>query len=340
MKVAIVFDTPFPGWTHEDHFARMEEDVAHWTEEHEPEQEYQVGDALREAGHEVYFIGMEDDPAFLIETLGDYPVDVVFNVTESFHGIDRLDYLVPALLETEGVRYTGASPLSLMVTRNKALSKKLLSHHGIRVPAFRAYRRREKVEKDPPIEFPAIVKPLQMDASVGISQASVVRDAEQLRERVEFVHERIGGAIVEQFIEGRELYAGVLGNGNKLEILPPTELVFDKDTKPAERIATQSAKWNEDYRERKGIKNIVARRISRAAQEQIEEVARVAYRTLWLRDFARLDLRLDADDQVWVLEANANPFLCEGHEMAKSAEKAGLKYHEFIDRIVREAKAR
>ncbi len=337
MRIAVIFDTPYTDSTPTDHETRMNDEIAAW-EGSEPEQEYQVAHALRENGHEVVLIGISGDPATLLSELEKHSVDLVFNCTEGFDGADRLDYLVPALLEAVGMRYTGASPAALMLTRNKALSKKVLAHHGIQVPKFVAYRRGEPPKPPTDLRFPVIVKPMQLDASVGVSQASVVKDDEGLAERVTFVHERFGGAaIAEEFIDGRELYISVLGSGPNLEVLPACELIFDKEkTKPEHRIATKSAKWDEDYRTRRGIKNVIARPISRVAQERIEKAVKEAHRALWLRDYARFDIRLAADDEIWLLEANANPYLCFGHEVAKSAENAGMNHGALLDRIVKE----
>jgi D-alanine-D-alanine ligase len=186
------------------------------------------------------------------------------------------------------------------------------------------------------------VKPLQTDASAGIARASVVYDQTALQERITFVHDQFDQpAIAEEFIDGRELYVSLIGNGDDLEILPIIEMVFDREkTRPEERIATQSAKWDESYRGRKGIKNIFARRISKAAREKIEDICRTAQRVLWLRDYSRLDVRLTPGGEVWVIEANANPFISWGHDVANAAEKAGMDYPAFIDRIVREAAGR
>jgi D-alanine-D-alanine ligase len=194
----------------------------------------------------------------------------------------------------------------------------------------------EEVEKEPNLTFPLIVKPLQADASAGIAQASVVQDVAAMKERVSFIHDRFGqGAFAEKFVDGRELYVGVIGNDDGLEILPITEMVFDKRrTRPEERIATQLAKWDESYRKRKGIRNVLARPLARSVRERIWETCRTAYRALWLRDYARLDLRLTPDGQVWLLEANANPFISYGHDMANAAAKAGMDYGDFIQRIV------
>jgi D-alanine-D-alanine ligase len=341
MRVAVVFDTPYAGWDHLEHERQMELEVAAW-KTHEPEMEYQIANALRERGHEIRLLGVGDDLEYLVRHLSEWRPDLVFNGAEAFSGEESLEYLLPGLLEAEGYRYTGAPPLGLQVTRNKAISKKILAYFGIPVPGFISYRLHERVEGQPNLTFPLIVKPLQADASAGISQASVVQDVDALAERVSFIHERFGqGAIAEEFVDGRELYVSIIGNDAGLEILPITEMVFDKRrTKPEERIATQFAKWDESYRERRGIRNVLARPIAKAVRERIVETCRTAYRALWLRDYARVDIRLTADGQVWVLEANANPFISYGHDMANAAAKAGMEYSDFIQRIVDAAVAR
>jgi D-alanine-D-alanine ligase len=341
MRIAVVFDTPYSGWDHPDHERQMGKDIAAWKTD-EPDMEYQIAHVLRESGHEIRLIGVRDDLQYLVRSLNDWKPDLVFNGAEAFKGNEALEYLLPGLLEAEGYSYTGAPPLALQVTRNKAISKKVLAYFGIRVPGFTSYRLQEKVEAAPDLKFPLFVKPLQADGSAGIAQASVVQDVASLAERVAFIQERFGqGAIAEEFVDGRELYVGVIGNDDSLEILPIIEMVFDKrKTRPEERIATQLAKWDEAYRERKGIRNVLARPISKAVRARIEEACRTAYRALWLRDYARLDLRLTPDGQIWVLEANANPFISYGHDMANAAAKAGMEYHHFIQRIVDAAMAR
>jgi D-alanine-D-alanine ligase len=341
MRIAVVFDTPYAGWDHPDHERQMEKEVAAWHTD-EPEMEYQIGHALRERGHEIRLLGIRDDLQYLVRCLGEWGPDLVFNAAEAFRGNEALEYLLPGLLEAEGYRYTGAPPLGLQVTRNKAISKKVLAYFGIRLPGFVSYRLHENVEEAPDLAFPLIVKPLQTDGSAGIAQASVVQDIAALADRVAFIQERFGqGVIAEEFVDGRELYVGVIGNDAAMEILPITEMVFDKrKTRPEERIATQFAKWDEGYRERKGIRNVLARPIAKAVRARIEETCRTAFRALWLRDYARLDLRLTPDGQVRVLEANANPFISYGHDMANAAAKAGMKYGDFIQRIVDAAIAR
>ncbi|MBA3894371.1 MAG: ATP-grasp domain-containing protein [Gemmatimonadales bacterium] len=341
MRIAVVFDTPYAGWHHPEHERQMTREVAAWHDD-EPEMEYQIADALRRRGHEVFLIGVADDLQYLVHSLGEVRPDLVFNAAEAFHGNPALEYMVPGLLEAEGYRYTGAPPQALLVSRNKAMSKKVLAYHGIRVPHFATWRPGEALETPPGLRYPLMVKPLQTDASAGIAQASVVQDESALVDRVTLVHERFHQpAIAEEFVDGRELYVSVLGNDEHLDILPITEMVFDKrKTRPEERIATRSAKWDEDYRARKGIRNVFARPIAASTRARIESICRTAFRALWLRDYARLDLRLAADGEVWVLEANANPFISYGHDMANAAVKAGMEYYDFIQRLVNEATAR
>jgi D-alanine-D-alanine ligase len=341
MRIAVVFDTPYSGFGPADHAEQMAKELAN-RGEIEPEQEYQLCHALQANGHEVLLCGVKDDLGGMIEALGAWKPDLVVNAAESFRNKATLDYVFAGLLEAEGYRYTGSPPLSILVTRNKGMTKEILSYRGVSTPGFVTYRVNETVEKPPPISFPLIVKPLQADASEGIAQASVVTDLESLAERVEFIHSRFEQpAIAEEFIDGRELYVGMLGNGDQVEVLPITEMIFDKEkTRPTERIATQAAKWDEPYRARKGIKNVLARPIAKAARAKIEDTCRIAYQALWLRDYARLDVRLTEAGDVWVLEANANPFISEGHEMATAAAKHGLAYPAFIQRIVDLARTR
>jgi D-alanine-D-alanine ligase len=223
------------------------------------------------------------------------------------------------------------------VARNKSLSKKILAYHAIRVPAFAEFPPGEKPVRPSELRFPLIVKPLLEDASVGISQASVVEDDESLAERVKFVHDKFTqAAIVEELIEGRELYVGMIGNA-EVEILPIVEMTFGEPETADHRIATYKAKWDEDYRKRKRIRNVFAKGLSEEVTAAIADICTRAFHALWLQDYGRIDLRLTHDDQVYVLEANPNPFLARENEMADAAEKAGMNYGEFIQRIVNEA---
>lgn len=333
-KVAIVFDSSFEAGP--EYYEEVYGEVTAPGFKGEPDPEYQIARALRERGHKVWLLGAHDDPMGVMHFIREHPMDMVWNAAEGFGTDDSLDFLLPALLDAEGQAYTGASPQCLMITRNKAMTKKVLAHHDILVPRFIAYRLGEQVGKDDELFFPAIVKPMRLDASVGISKASVVYDREALIERVGFVHNKIhDAAIVEEYIEGRELYVSVLGNAENLKILPIVELIFDPDReRPEDRIATKLAKWHDPYRAKQKIRQVFARPLSKLAKERIERTCIDGFRALWLRDYGRFDLRLDSDDQVWVLEANANPYPSKGHEIANSAKKAGMDYPSFIQELL------
>lgn len=328
MKIAVVFDTPARGWEDAD----FKKEIA--AEVYEPE--YDVADALMENGHDVFLLGFHDNLRRVLDRLEEFDPDLVFNCTESFMGKARYDYGVAALLEMKGYRYTGSPPEALLLARDKATSKKILSYHGVRVPRFQVYES-DGVEPPSDVPFPLIVKPMHEDASVGISQSSVVTDVESLSERVAFIQRTLNQpAIAEELIEGRELYVGIVGN-RKIELLPIIEITFDKLDDPKMRIATYNAKWDVGYRDRWGIKNIFARRLAAAARDEMERAARVAFHALGLRDYARIDFRLTRDQQVYLLEANPNPFIAFGEDMANAAERNGMDYYDFIERIVKEA---
>jgi D-alanine-D-alanine ligase len=340
MRIAVLFDSPFD-WTPDQHAAELRKQIAN-RRNVEPEMEYQVANALVKNGHDILLIGIHDDLRGMSAQLGDWKPDLVFNASEAFLENSNLDYLVPALLEAEGYRYTGAPPLALLVTRNKSMSKKVVAYHGIKVPQFKSYRVGESPAADEGLRFPVIVKPLGSDASEGISQASIVHDGTALAERVAWVHDRFESpAIAEEYIEGRELYATMIGNGDKVEVLPIVEMIFEQaGSRPEDRIATQKTKWDMGYRKRRGIKNVFARPLSKIARQRLLDCCNFAYRAFWLRDYARIDVRLTKDNEIWFIEANANPFLSYGHDSAEAAHKAGLHYNAFIQRIVDEAMAR
>lgn len=331
MRIAVVFDTPNEGWTEEDFRAEMEAE--------EEEAEYEVAEALLACGHEVMLHGVYDDLEGMLEELDEFGAELVFNCSETFLGEPTHDYVIPAIIESAGYPYTGAGPACMLATRDKAMSKKVLAYHDVSVPEFQVYPPGRRVRVPRGLCYPRIVKPVATDASEGISRRSVVRTSAALRERVRWVHERFEQpAIVEQFVEGRELYVGVVGNPGRLELLRLTEIVFDPArSRPEERIASRLAKWDVPYRERHGVRNVFARPVSRAAMEQLEAIARVAYDALELRDYARIDVRLGADGELWVLEVNCNPYISFGHDMSNAAEKSGMDYYELIDRIVHEA---
>jgi D-alanine-D-alanine ligase len=333
VKIAVVFDALHPDWGDADY----KREVADPKNE---EAEYDVARALLAKSHDVLMVGIGDDLTPLLAQLAAFEPKLVFNGCEAFRGHARHEYAVAAVLEMHGYRHTGSSPTALLVARNKSLTKKILAFHGIRVPAFAEFRPGEKPLRPSELRFPLIVKPLLEDASVGIAQASVVDDDTSLAERVRFIHDKFTqAAIVEELIDGRELYVGLLGN-DAVEVLPIVEMTFGEPETADHRIATYKAKWDEEYRKRKRIKNVFAKGLSDDVSKKIGEICTTAFHALWLQDYGRVDVRLTHDDEVYVLEVNPNPFIANEHEMANAAEKAGLKYNDFIQRVVDEALAR
>jgi len=332
MKIAVIFDSLHPEW--EDAAFKRE------VEQKAEAAEYDVARALVAGGHDVLMIGIGDDVSPLLAKLADFQPKLVFNGCEGFRKNARHEYAIAALLDMYGYRYTGSSPTALLVARNKSLTKKILAYHGIRVPAFAEFHDGDALVRPSELRFPLIVKPLLEDASIGIAQASVVEDDASLTQRVEFIHTKYHqAAIVEELVEGREVYVGLIGN-DELEVLPLTEMTFGEPETSEHRIATYKAKWDEEYRKKKQIKNVFAKGVSEDLTRRIGEICSTAFHALWLQDYGRVDVRLAHDDEVYVLEVNPNPFIADEHELAEAAKKSGLKYNAFIQRIVDEALAR
>ncbi|HYS24935.1 MAG TPA: ATP-grasp domain-containing protein [Vicinamibacterales bacterium] len=295
--------------------------------------EYDVIETLREMGHEVRVLGVHDDLAGIRPAAGFFEPHIVFNLMEAFAGVTTFDQNVVSYLELLRLRYTGCNPRGLIFARDKALSKKLLAYHRIPVPDFSVVRYGHKPTLPKKMHFPLIVKSLFFEASAGISQASVVEDEEQFARRVQFIHESLGtAAIIEQFIDGRELYVGVLGN-ERLEVLPVWEMSFAQMPENRWRIATERVKWNTQYQKKNGIMTNAAK-LDAAAVDHIQRIAKRAYRALDLNGYARIDLRMDEEGHAYVLEANPNPNLAYGEDFAESAETAGVSYETLLERII------
>lgn len=289
---------------------------------------------LEELGHEVKVLGLYEELSPLREALKSFEPHIVFNLLEEFRGQPLLDYHIVAYLVLRGFAYTGCNPRGLLIARDKALSKKILHYHRIRVPKFATFPRGQRVRRPKRLTFPVIVKSQTEEASHGIAQASVVNDDEALVERVRFIHERIGtAAIAEQFIEGRELYVAVLGN-QRLQTMPPWELVLTHMPDDAHRIATRKVKFDLDYQEKHKIAIQQAKGLDDDMLAKITKTSKRIYRRLGLDGYARIDYRLGDDGELYFLEANPNPDIAEGEEFASSAEAGGLSYHDMLQRIV------
>lgn len=296
--------------------------------------EWDVVRTLREIGHEVRALGVQDELHPIRVAVEEFRPHIAFNLLEEFHGSVLFDQNVVSLLELLRVPYTGCNPRGLIISREKALAKKLLIYHRIRVPDFHVVPMGRKGKRPRRLAFPLIVKSLTEHASLGISQASVVASDEELAERVAFVHRRVAtDAIVEQFIDGREIYVGVLGN-ERLTALPVRELVFETPRTDGPLIATERAKHNLEYQRRHGIEQRPAENLPPGVEASIAHLSKRIYRILSLSGYARLDYRLDSEGRLWFLEANPNPEIAMTEEFASAAAQAGLGYPELLQRIV------
>lgn len=323
-RVVVLFDTDDAPPANQD-FSKHVESV--------DEAEFDVARALIARGHEVRCLGFRDDLDQLVAGLKAQPCDMVFNLSERFRGKSSLDYTVVAILEMLGIPFTGASTEGLILARDKALTKKVLAYHGILIPHFMVCPIGQPIQRPSDLRFPLIVKPQDEDASVGIAQSSVVRDDDALNSRIQFIHEKIDtDAIVEEFIEGRELYVGVIGN-ERPKALPPIEMVFKNEPNVEGRIATFKAKWSLKYRESRGIENMVAQDLSKSLIQRLSDVAVRTYRAAGLRDYGRIDVRLAHDEAIYVVEANPNPYLADGEDLAWAAEVAGYPYQDLIEKL-------
>ena len=296
--------------------------------------EYDVVETLRQCGHEVRPLGVSNDLGVIRRAIEEWKPHIAFNLLEEFDGVAVYDQNVVSYLELLKMPYTGCNPRGLMLARDKGLTKTILHYHRILCPEFTVVSIGRPVRRPKSLVFPLIVKSVTEEASLGISQASIVEDDAKLRERVAFIHNSIGsGAIVERYIEGRELYVAVLGN-QKLQVFPVWELLMDNLPEESRRIATQRVKWSRKYQNKYQISSRVAEDLPEGMVEKLRHTAKRVYRILGLTGYARIDLRLDEQGKVYVLEANPNPQIATGEDFAESAEHAGVSYPVLLQRIL------
>jgi D-alanine-D-alanine ligase len=297
--------------------------------------ERDVTESLTRQGHEVLKLGVWDELAPLRKALQEWSPDIVFNLLEEFHGQAVYDHNVVSYLELMRTPYTGCNPRGLVLARDKALSKKILHYHRIRAPRFAVVPIGRRFRRPKRLDFPLIVKSLVEEASTGIAKGSVVTSDDKLEERVRFIHERVEtDAIVEEYIEGRELYVGVLGN-HRLTVLPIWELFLDKLPADAPRIATRRIKIDPDFQERHQVMMGPAEELGDDARRRFEMTSRRIYRVLGLSGYARLDFRLAPDGTAYFLEANPNPEIAADEEFAAASRAAGTDYDPMLARILR-----
>jgi D-alanine-D-alanine ligase len=303
----------------------------------------QIGSALAAAGHTPSLLALGSEVEPVIAGLRAASPDLVFNLAESFGGKSALESNVAALLNLLGLRYTGSSPAGLLLAGDKSLTKKILRLHDIRTPEFATFYR-GALDWAGDLAFPVIVKPPQEDASIGITSSSVVRDLKELFGKIDELQSQFQAPVlVEEFVDGREFYVGVLGNVSP-EALPVIELDFSGLPAGRPRIASWEAKWGADGQgageEFAGTKSVFPERVAPDLVVRMQAVAVECFQALRLRDYARIDLRVTDGDDVYVIEVNPNCYLERESEFARAAARAGLSYDALISRIVDLAAAR
>ncbi|HLK49444.1 MAG TPA: ATP-grasp domain-containing protein [Bryobacteraceae bacterium] len=295
--------------------------------------------ALQRLGHEVETLAVFDNVTAIIEKLKTFAPEVVFNLSESFYHDRAHEPNITALLDLMKVRYTGSGSDALLLCKDKALAKKVLAFHRVRLPHFVVSHRAHPLRRLRRFKYPAFVKPVCEDASDGICRASFTKDEKETIERARFIHGKFNtDALIEEYIDGRELYVSVLGN-HRLAVFPPREIFFQQVPEDVPKFATFHAKWNDSYREKWGIRNGPAAPLPEGLQDHLTDLARKVYRLLKIRGFGRIDVRLTPTGEVYVIEANPNPCLAQDEDFAQSACMAGMSYDVLIQEILNTAVA-
>jgi D-alanine-D-alanine ligase len=304
----------------------------------EKEDREEIFEALVKLGHEPHYQVLDGRDQSL-SGLWKCECDLFFNLTESYAGDDTKDMNIAAYLDLLGRRYTGTGPHGLYLAQDKAIAKKMFGFHGIRTPYF-AISYKGKLDHSHDISFPLIVKPVSEDGSIGIDSGSVVDSIKELMERIHYIHEEFDSpALIEEYIEGREMYAAVLGNSSP-EVLPIVELDLSKLPKGLPKIADKDVKWEKETEAYKVTKSAPAEDLKEEIVERLSQTALAAYQALKLRDYGRIDMRLTNKGEVYVIEANPNPWLSGAAEFAIAAKHSGRSYTDLIGEIVELAQSR
>jgi D-alanine-D-alanine ligase len=295
--------------------------------------EYDVVSTLRKMGHEIRVVGVGGELGVIREAVEEHKPHVTFNLLEEFDGYPLFDQHVVSYLELKKQKYTGCNPRGLTLTHDKALANKILTYHRIHVPRFAVFPVNRNVKRPNRLKFPLFVKSISDEGSVGIAQASIVRDDEKLNERVNFIHrQNETPAIAEEYIEGREIYVGVIGN-QRLQAYTPWEMVMPNLPEGAPNIATGKVKWDIEYQKKVGLVTQPAA-IEEQTRREFERLSKRVYRILGLSGYARIDYRLTEEGRIYLLEVNPNPQIAHQEDFADSAEHCGVKYEALLQKIL------
>ena len=309
------------------------------------EEEYtRIENALTAAGFKVASYNVKDRFERLFKFLARRKIDVIFNLVEFFHGRPEQETYVASFFELLEIPYTGAPPMALALAQNKPMAKAILRSYELPTPRSMTIHFRKdgnsmqgfKAKHN--LHYPLIVKPACEDGSGGIENASIVSSLKALRDRVEFVLDDFKmDALVEEFIDGRELNVAVLGNGEKRRALPISEIMFEDMPEHLYKIVSFQAKWDtlhEAYHTT--IPNCPAD-LPKAKTEEAQQLAMRATEAIGIRDYGRVDMRMNAKGELFILEVNPNPNLSEGTGIARSAEAAKLSFEDLLKNIVESA---
>ncbi len=308
-------------------------------EKREKEDREEIFESLQELGHKPFYHVLDGSMESLhgLETCG---ADLVFNLTESFAGDDTKEMNVAAYLDLLKLPYTGAGPHAHFLAQDKAIAKKMFAFHGIKTPYF-ATSYRGHIDHAHDISFPLIVKPIWEDGSIGIDAEAVVTNIKELMERVEYIQKEFDSpALIEEYIEGREIYAAILGSYENAEALPLVELDLSRLPKGSPKIASYDVKFEKDTEAHRVTTSDIAKGLDEVTVQKLTETAVAAYRAVKLRDYGRIDMRLSPKGEVYVIEANPNPWLSSAQEFAMAAKESGRSYTQLIEEIVNLALAR
>ena len=336
LKIAILYDT----WEEETVVSEPEEQErpvrkkkAGKKTRKEKEDREEIFESLAKLGHEPFYYVL-DGRTQSLQGLAKCGADLVFNLTESYAGDDTKEMHVAAYMDLVGLPYTGAGPHANFLAQDKAIAKKMFAFHGIRTPFF-ATAYRGQIDHAHDISFPLIVKPMSEDGSIGINSDAVVTSIKELMERVQYIQDEFDSpALIEEYIEGREIYAAILGSYESTRALPLVELDLSKLPEGLPKIASYDVKFEKHTEAHRLTKSAVATDLDEETVTRLMETAIAAYRAVKLRDYGRIDMRLTPKGEVYVIEANPNPWLSSKHEFAMAAKASGLSYTQLIGEIL------
>jgi D-alanine-D-alanine ligase len=296
-----------------------------------------IKDALSTLGYKTTTFNVDSDVFRLIDYLRNEKPDLIFNLVECVENESIQEMNVAGVYELLKIPYTGANPLTLGIALNKPRVKEILLYHGILTPKFQVFRAQNKIIPNPDLAYPLIVKPSREDASVGIDNKSVVSNINDLKKRIRYIfHEFDQAALVEEYIEGRELNVAIIGNKRPV-VLPISEIDFSGLTADMHKIVSYAAKWMHGTVEFVGTNGVCPADLPPSLEAKVKEMAIRCYRLIGCRDYARVDFRLTADGVPYVLEVNPNPDISDDAGFARSAKAHGLSFPQIVGKIVEAA---